>query len=363
MHMGTRPRRSIQILAAGLLAAVTLTIASGIASAQSSDELLSPSAVYEQVNPAVVTIRVRSEARNESGSPGLQGGTAAGFILDTDGHIVTALHVVYGADRIDVILADGSTYRAEVLGTDPGNDLAIVTLQAPPEKLQGLATARLGDSSGLRVGETVIAIGSPFGLDRTLTMGVISSLGRMRSGVGERLITDMIQVDAPINPGNSGGPLLNLRGEVIGINEQIEGTGSTGIGFAVPVNTLTRHLPDLLTSREPRHAWLGISGRALSPAGAETLEMAGQRGVVLGSVAPGGPAALAGLLGSDETGSVGDVIVELDDHPVRSVEEIAQYIDRKEPGDTVRVTYIRDGHMVTAVATLGAWVSPLPPSR
>jgi S1-C subfamily serine protease len=358
--MNAPERRAIRALVAVAFVTLCAMIAS-VAAAQPGTSDLTPSAVYEQVSPAVVTIRVRGEPSTPSSNPAPQSGTAAGFILDTEGHIVTALHVVFGFDRLDVMLADGSTYRAEVLGIDPGNDLAILTLQAPPEKLAQLPTVRLGDSNDLRVGETVIAIGSPFGLDRTLTMGVISSLGRMRTGVGERLIADMIQVDAPINPGNSGGPLLNLRGEVIGINEQIEGTNSVGIGFAVPVNSLSRYLPDLLASREPRHAWLGISGRALSPAGAETLHMEGQRGVVLGSVAPGGPAANAGLLGSDETGAVGDVIVALDDQPVRSVEEIAQYIDRKAPGDTVRVTYIRDGQTVTAVATLGAWVSPLPP--
>jgi S1-C subfamily serine protease len=361
--METRTGRVTAALAIGI-AALFFTMARGaVAQREASEGALSPSSIYEQVSPAVVTIRVRAQGTTPSEEPSSQTGTGSGFILDTEGHIVTALHVAYGTDRIDIILADGSTYRADVLGMDAGNDLAILTLQAPVEKLRQLTTVRLGDSSGLRVGEPVIAIGNPFGLERTLTMGVISGLGRMREAFAQRLITDMIQIDAPINHGNSGGPLLNLRGEVIGINEQIEGAGNLGIGFAVPVNTLTRYLPSLLAGREPRHAWLGIAGRALSPAGAETLEMAGQRGVVLGSVLPDGPAAVAGLLGSDQTGFVGDIITELDGHPVRSVEEIAQYIDRKDPGDSVRVTYIRNGQVLFATATLGEWLSPLAPTQ
>ncbi len=324
-----------------------------------------PTLVYERVSPAVVTIRVTGEGRDFLGAPFRQHGSGSGFILDTEGHIVTALHVVSGAQRVDVILADGAVFPAELLGSDAGNDLAILTLQAPTEKRRQLATVKLGDSSRLRVGETIVTIGNPFGLEGTLTLGIISSLGRMRTGVGERLITDMIQIDAPMNPGNSGGPLLNLDGEVIGINEQIEATtlGGGGIGFAVPVNSLKRYLPELLAGQEPRHAWLGIGGRALSPVAADTLQMPGQRGVILDDVAPGGPAALAGLQGAEETGASGDIITALDGHPVRSVEDIAQYVDRKEPGEPVQVTYLRGGQTRTAEAVLGTWVNSPAPTR
>jgi S1-C subfamily serine protease len=239
-----------------------------------------------------------------------------------------------------------------------------VKLQAPGEKLRSLTVARLGDSSTLKVGQTVVAIGNPFGLERSESLGIISSLGRTRPGIEQRLITNMIQTDAAINPGNSGGPLLNLSGEVIGINEQIEvssssasgPTGNVGIGFAIPINTLKRYLPELLAGREPKHAWLGIAGRPLSPSMAEDLRMPGTRGVLLASVSANGPAAQAGLRGSPRASDPsGDIITELDGHAVRSVEDIAAYIDQKNPGDAVKVTYVRGGQPQTTDVTLGTW--------
>jgi S1-C subfamily serine protease len=244
------------------------------------------------------------------------------------------------------------------VATDPANDLAVVRIQAPEQVLRGLNTVALGDSDALKVGQTVVAIGNPFGLERSASLGIVSSLGRTRPGEAQRLITDMIQTDAAINPGNSGGPLLNLRGEVVGINEQIEAPtrGNVGIGFAIPVNTLKRYLPDLLAGKQPQHAWIGISGAPLTPTLAEQLRVSVTQGVILGTTVPNGPAARGGLRGGTRgEPASGDIITELDGRPVRSVEDIASYIDKKEPGQTVRVTYVRGGRTETVEVTLGVW--------
>ena len=322
-----------------------------------------PIAVYEAVSPAVVNISTTGQSRDVLGRSFQQQGTGSGFIIDNEGHIVTNQHVVAGASRMDITLADGTSYVGQVLTSDNANDLALVKLQAPDEKLRSLTVARLGDSTALKVGQTVVAIGNPFGLERSESLGIISSLGRTRPGIEQRLITNMIQTDAAINPGNSGGPLLNLQGEVIGINEQIEVSSSTttgpagnvGIGFAIPVNTLKRYLPDLVAGKEPKHAWLGIAGRPLSPSMAEDLRMPGTRGVLLASVSANGPAAQAGLRGSARNDASGDIITELDGHAVRSVEDIAAYIDQKNPGDSVKVTYVRNGQNQSADVSLGTW--------
>jgi S1-C subfamily serine protease len=294
-----------------------------------------------------------------------QEGTGSGFIIDQQGHIVTNQHVVENANRLDVTLADESSYSAELVAVDDANDLAVIRLNAPAEKLRTLVVAQLGDSAQLRVGQPVVAIGNPFGLERSASTGIVSSVGRTRPGVTQRLITDMIQTDAAINPGNSGGPLLNLRGEVIGINEQIEAParGNVGIGFAIPVNTLQRYLPDLLAGRAPRHAWIGISGAPLSPTLAEQLGLRQGPGVVLATVMRNGPAAQAGLRGGGNNIAAADVITEIDGRPVRSVEDVASLIDRKNPGDVVKVTYLRSGQSNTVDITLGVWEETSVPAR
>jgi 2-alkenal reductase len=334
---------------------------SGSASLTAGD---APVRVYEAVSSSVVNINTTGRGRDALGRSFQQQGTGSGFIIDQEGHIATNQHVVSGATRLDITLADGSSYLGTVLASDNANDLTLVKLEAPDDKLRSLTPVKLGDSSILKVGQTVVAIGNPFGLERSASLGIISSLGRTRPGVDQRLITNMIQTDAAINPGNSGGPLLNLQGEVIGINEQIEvsssGVGSggnIGVGFAIPVNTLKRFLPDLLAGREPKHAWLGIAGRALSPSVAEDLRMSGQRGVMLVSVSANGPAAQGGLRGSTRTDTNGDIITEIDGHSVRSVEDIAQYIDGKEPGDIVKVAFVRGSQTQTTDVTLGTWDS------
>jgi S1-C subfamily serine protease len=317
-------------------------------------------AVYERVSPSVVNITFTGRTLDSLGRPSRQEGTGSGFIIDKEGHVVTNQHVVANASRLDVTLADGSSYVGQLLVTDPATDLAVVKLQAPAEKLSQLATAPLGDSDQLKVGQAVVAIGNPFGLERSASLGIVSSLGRSRPGVAQRLISDMIQTDAAINPGNSGGPLLNLRGEVIGINEQIEAParGNVGVGFAIPVNTLKRSLNTMVAGRVPEHAWLGISGAPLTPTLAEQLSMPGQQGILLSSVVPSGPAARAGLRGASRNDlASGDLITEIDGKTVRSVEDVAAYVDKKSPNDVVRVTYVRGGRTQTTDVTLGVWQS------
>ena len=314
--------------------------------------------VYERVGPAVVNITSTQQGVDLFGRPLRQEGSGSGFIIDSEGHVITNQHVVSGASRLDVTLADGTTYVGEVWAIDAPNDIALVKINAPAEKLKPLAVVPLGDSSALRVGQTVIAIGNPFGLERSATLGIVSSLGRTRPGVEQRLISNMIQTDAAINPGNSGGPLLNLRGEVVGNNAQIDSPtrGSVGVGFAIPVNTLKRYLPDLLAGKEPKHPWIGIAGRPLTPTLAERLSVHAEYGVILSSVTAGGPAARAGLRGATRRdASTADIITHLDGHVVRSVEDVAVYIDNRDPGETVRVTFMRGGQSQTADVTLAIW--------
>ena len=247
--------------------------------------------VYERVSPAVVNITFSAQARDAFGRAQQAEGTGSGFIIDDLGHVVTNYHVAGGTNRLDVTLADNSSYVGDIVASDQANDLAILKINAPADKLRQLTIARLGDSDALKVGQTVIAIGNPFGLERSASFGIVSSVGRVRPGEAQRLISNMIQTDAAINPGNSGGPLLNVRGEVIGINEQIEAParGNVGVGFAIPVNALKRYLPDLLAGREPRHAYMGIAGAPLTPTLAEQIRASVQQGVILATVVPGGP--------------------------------------------------------------------------
>ena len=305
-----------------------------------------------------MNITSTAQGSDTQGRPLRQEGAGSGFIIDAEGHVVTNQHVVSGASRLEVTLSDGTMHFADLVALDAPNDLAIVRINAPAAKLRTLTAAPLGDSSVLRVGQTVVAIGNPFGLERSATLGIVSSLGRTRPGTEQRLIANMIQTDAAINPGNSGGPLLNLAGEVVGINAQIDSPtrGSVGVGFAIPINTLTRYLPDLLAGKEPKHGWLGIAGRALTPTIAEQLGVQTPQGVILSSVTLGGPAAKAGLRGAARSdATTADIITHLDTHIVRSVEDVAAYIDGRDPGEKVRVTFLRGGQEQTAEVTLGVW--------
>ncbi len=332
--------------------------------------------VYDRVSPAVVFVTNRGAQRSTSSRPSIPGlpqlpqeplpqtGTGSGVIIDDQGHILTNNHVVEGADQLDVTLSNGDTVKATLLGRDTGNDLAVLRIDVDPSKL---TVAPLGDSSLLKAGQLAIAIGNPFGLERTITVGVISSVGRTYSGGSStRPIRDMIQTDAAINPGNSGGPLLNSEGKVVGITTAIESPvrGSVGVGFAVPINAAQRELSDLIAGKAISHPWLGIAGGQVTSSLAQQLEIPAE-GVYVVQVTPDSPASDAGLRGairsqartpSQQMPKGGDVILAVDGQKVNKVEDISSYLDaNKRPGDTVSLTIRRDGNEQEVKVTLGEW--------
>jgi S1-C subfamily serine protease len=322
-------------------------------------------AVYDSAGPAVVNISTVVIAYDFFMRPVPQeGGTGSGFIYDNEGHIVTNYHVVENAEELSVALADGEVYPAEIVGVDPSNDLAVIRIDAEllPEPIG------VGDSDDLRVGEFVVAIGNPFGLERTLTVGVISSLGRVIQSPNGRFIGEAIQTDAAINPGNSGGPLLDLEGRVIGVNSQIisPSRASAGIGFAVPVNTVKRVVPELIAQGRYAHPWLGVQPLGLTPERAQAFREAGMdvpvdEGLLMIEVVPGGPADRAGIRGGDrlvQLGNVrlalgGDIITAINGEPVDDLQELTVYLETQtQVGDTVEVTIVRDGVEMDVQVTL-----------
>jgi len=313
-------------------------------------------AVYDSAGPAVVNISTIVIAYDFFMRPVPQeGGTGSGFLYDNEGHIVTNYHVVENAEELSVTLADGEVYPAEIVGVDPSNDLAVVRIDADdlPEPIG------LGESDDLRVGEFVVAIGNPFGLERTLTVGVISSLGRVIQSPNGRFIGEAIQTDAAINPGNSGGPLLDLEGRVIGVNSQIisPSRASAGIGFAVPVNTVKRVVPQLIAQGRYAHPWLGVQPLGLTPERAQAFREAGMdvpvdEGLLMIEIVSGGPADRAGIRGGDrivQLGNVrlalgGDIITAINGEAVDNLQELTVYLETQtQVGDTVEVTIVRDG--------------------
>ena len=321
--------------------------------------------VYAQALPSVVQITSTANSRF-----GQSEGQGSGIIIDEQGSILTNYHVVSGADSLEVTLADGSVLPATVVGTDPGNDLAIVHVDPPAG---GLTAARLGDSDKLLVGDPVFALGNPFGLEHTFTEGIVSAVGRTYSpGSGTRPLRNMIQTDAAVNPGNSGGPLLNCYGEVVGINTLLENpTGQSvnvGIAFAVSINTAKRSLDDLQAGNTLSHPWLGIAGRELTPALAQQLDLSVTQGVYVITVAQNSPADAAGLrpalqseneaLNDNSLPPGGDVILAVDGNAVTNVDQLAGYLDsQKRVGDTVSLDVLRDGQKMTVEATLAEWPS------
>jgi putative serine protease PepD len=315
--------------------------------------------LYERVSPAVVNITNRRGQQLANGDfP--RSGAGSGVIFDDQGHILTNNHVVDDASRLEVTLADGTNVSGTLVGRDPGNDLAVVKIDVAKDKLR---TAPFGDSDLLKAGQFAIAIGNPFGLDRTITTGVISSTGRTRGDSGRRPIRNMIQTDAAVNPGNSGGPLLNSRGEVIGINTAIESPvrGSVGIGFAVPINTAKQFIPEMLGGAKVTHPYLGISGVQLTPARNQEIGLPPEtEGTYLCSTVPNGPAAKAQLKAADckPTGELpkgGDAIVAIDGRKIGKTDDISNYLDAKKVGDVVKLDVIRDGQRQTIDVTLGEW--------
>jgi S1-C subfamily serine protease len=306
--------------------------------------------VYRSSSPAVVNITTTAVAYDFFLNPIPKEGTGSGAVIDRAGYILTNFHVIDGAARLEVTLADGGKWPARPIGADPSNDVAVIKIEAPPEKLTVIP---LGDSSRLVVGQKVLVIGNPFGLARTLTVGIVSSLGRSIRAENGRLIRGIIQTDAAINPGNSGGPLLNASGEVVGVSTAIfSPTGaSVGVGFAVPINTAKRILPELINRGYVARPFLGISGHEIFPALAEALRLPVKEGIMVVEVTPGSPAQRAGIRGGDRAVQVGnmivrvggDIITEVNQVKVRNFDELSDFIDTKRPGDTVTLTFNRLG--------------------
>jgi S1-C subfamily serine protease len=323
-------------------------------------------AVYEATSPAVVNITTRTYGYNWFRQPVPREGTGSGFVYDAQGHIVTNYHVVQNAEELLVTLADGSTYEAEIVGEDPANDLAVIRIDARAALPRPLP---VGDSDRLRVGQFVVAIGNPFGLDQTLTTGVISALGRViESPEDNGFIGEAIQTDAAINPGNSGGPLLDLEGRVIGVNSQIISTSgaSAGIGFAVSANSVRRVVPALIADGYYPHAWLGAEMAALTPSTADLLREAGMddvtdTGLLVLEVVRGGPAEKAGIRAGSRVARIGryrvpvdgDIIVGIDGQPLDDYQGLTVYLETETNiGDVVELTILRDGKELVLPLTL-----------
>jgi putative serine protease PepD len=315
--------------------------------------------VYSQARDSVVNITNVVIDYDIFSTPYASSSSGSGVILDTQGRIVTNHHVVSNASRLEVTLSDQSQWPAEVVGKDPSTDLAVIKIQAPAAKLRPL---RFGESSGLKVGQKVLVIGNPFGLEQTLTTGIISSIRRYLKLSGAEM-ENVIQTDAAINPGNSGGPLLDSDGRVIGINTAIftPSGGNVGIGFAVPVDTVKRVVAQILEKGYVAYAWMGIEMQTLVPRYADALDFPVTRGVLVGRLVRDGPAHRAGIRGGADRVIVGntrlvvggDIIVEADGQPVTSVEELQRLLRTKKPGDKMRVTVVRDGKRMSVAIALG----------
>jgi S1-C subfamily serine protease len=353
------------MLAAALGLPAALAAPAGAADSGLSPEEQIVINVYRQASPGVVHIISTTLSFDFFFNVVPQQGTGSGFFVDDKGHILTNNHVVQDAHRLEVTLSDGQKIRAKLVGRDPQNDLAVLRVALPREKLHPL---RLGDSSQLQVGQMAIAIGNPFGLQRTITRGVISSLGRdLRvdpSDSRSRLMRGIIQTDAAINPGNSGGPLLNSRGEVVGLNTAIftPSGGSVGIGFAVPINTAKRHLPQLIAKGRVAHPWLGISGQTLDAELAAELRLPVTEGILVAQVFQGSPAERGGIRGGRRRVQAanrivivgGDIITAIDGVKLKSVDDLTGYLDaQRQVGDTVRLDLVREGRPMALQLKLG----------
>ncbi len=311
----------------------------------------SAAALYQQSAPSIVTI---STERARTGSRSFAEGIASGVVVDQSGDIVTNAHVVSGASQIQVTFSDGRTASGTVKGIDASMDLAVVQVST-----SGLHPIPLGNSDTVQVGEPAYAIGSPFGLSGTLTSGIISGLNRSSTAPNGRALSGLIQTDAPINPGNSGGALLNAQGALIGINASIQSPieGSVGVGFAIPINTARRLLPDLERGVAVEHPWLGISGQSVTPGVADTLGLSQRSGVLVVEVVTGGPAAQAGLQATGSPSAEDDIITALDGKSLTTVEALTQVLDTHRVGDGVALTVVRWGKTITVNVTLANFQS------
>ncbi len=339
----------------------------GIALAESSPAGVSePSAVsdeqnsievYKTFSPGVAFITTTSFQQDMfSGEVDEGRGSGSGSVIDAQGHILTNFHVIEGAQKLTVSLGGAKTYPAEIVGKDPDTDLAVIKIMPPAE---GLTVIQFSDSDKLVVGQKVLAIGNPFGLDKTLTTGVISGLQRPIRGRNNRPIEGAIQTDASINPGNSGGPLLDKYGKMIGINSQIysRSGGSVGVGFAVPVNIAKRIVPQLIQFGEVRRPKLGATLLSLEQLREQGAQLPVQDGLLIRSLASGGPAELAGLRPLSRTASgvsLGDIITSIDGEKVGDLDDLFRFLDKKQINDTVRVELVRDGKTLIVPVKLSA---------
>jgi S1-C subfamily serine protease len=315
--------------------------------------------IYSQAAPAVANIVTRTLEYDVFMEPVPVEGAGSGFVIDPRGYILTNFHVVQGAQTISVTLGDRSHYEAKFIGADERNDIALVKIDPKDKKLPALT---MGDSDSLQVGQRVLAIGNPFGFQSTLTTGVVSALGRTVQTGQTTVIDGAIQTDAAINQGNSGGPLLNTRGEVIGINSAIYTPSGTtaGIGFAIPISTARQIAEDLITEGRVRRASMGVSARVLTPAMAEALRLPVNEGLLIERVSPGGPAERAGLKGGERQAILGmsrivlggDVVTAIDGRPINGQMDLNLALNRKRPGDTVKVEYYRGGQKMQAEVKL-----------
>ena len=314
--------------------------------------------LYRRLVPGVVSVQVLQ--RDQNGQLG--GGAGSGFFYDDRGHIVTNAHVVENAEMVDVVLSDETILPAEVVGLDDDSDLAVLKVDLPASALTVL---RLADSDAVLPGQEVIAIGNPFGRQSSMTYGIISAVGRTIVGLTPFSIPQAIQTDAAINPGNSGGPLLNLRGEVIGVNAQIESAvrANAGVGFAIPSNIVARVVPTLIAEGRFQWPWLGVSGGSLTPRLAEANGLpANTRGAYISGIEEGGPAEAAGLRGITGQTEIddlpvptgGDLVIALDDQRVRDMDDLILAISQHEIGDRVTLTVLRDGEEIALTAQLAA---------
>jgi S1-C subfamily serine protease len=323
--------------------------------------------LYERNIPAVVQIETVIHNSTSSFSPFNfnvpdQGGQGSGFFIDGNGYILTNNHVVENATKVSVILHDGTNLDAKVVGTDQQNDLALLSVDSA--RVDKTAYLTLGDSDTIRPGQMAIAMGSPFGLEGSITVGIISGVDRSLTSESNRAIVDVIQTDAAINPGNSGGPLLDSNGKVIGINTAMEAS-STGIGFAIPVNTAVSRLPALRKGGEIKSPWLGIKGMTVDSDIASRLDLPVENGIYIVSVFSGSPAEKAGLKegGSNDQGEPapgGDIITAVDEEPVTDMADLLTYLNGKVPGDKISLTLYRGSEQVKVSVTLDEWPELVP---
>ena len=339
---------SAALLGAGAVAAVAVTLDDGTSAATptqvavadatpaANSDSLSVADIYRRASKGVVEITVTASAATPFGGNGTQQAQGSGFVSDREGHVITNQHVVDGAENVTVRFWNGKTYDATVVGSDPSTDIAVLDVDAPASVLEPL---QLGDSDALEVGDGVVAIGSPFGLEQTVTTGIVSALHRQITAPNNFTIDDAIQTDAAINHGNSGGPLIDLQGKVIGVNSQIESEsgGNDGVGFAVPSSTVERIANALVDDGSVEHAYLGVS----------TEDVGNGAGASIADVRAGTPASRAGL-------QDGDVVTAVDGESITSADELRRAIDAKKPGDAIELTVKRGDGTKKLDVTLGS---------